>query len=240
MTPTEVIRDATGRPLSDEDGNPLVLKLRPALADAEIEAFAKQLPCPLPAEIRELLAYCTGFDEGPVDLVDFTGRDCSFEYPDALPHGHPIAGDGFGNFWVVDLSPSSTQWGPIYFACHDAPVILYQSPTLEHFLVELFRFSQPPYASLVDDVHEDRLFQVWRKNPGVLPQQECLKSEDPGIRQFARELDATFQIIDLRNAEVGFGFSWGRYGPKTVVRRFGTVPIFAYQKPPSLLRRIFG
>jgi len=118
-------------------------------------------------------------------------------------------------------------------------VILYQSPTLEHFLVELFKLCQPPHSSLVDDVHEDRLFQVWRKNPGAIPQQECLQAEDPDVRQFAAELDASFQIVDLRKAPVGLGFSWGRYGPKTVVRRFGAQPIFAYQKPPSLLKRVF-
>jgi hypothetical protein len=92
----------------------------------------------------------------------------------------------------------------------------------------------------VDDVHEDRLFQVWRKNPGAHPQQECLQSRDADMRQFAAELDASFQIIDLRKSQVGSGFSWGRYGPKTVVRRFGTLSIFAYQEPPSLLQRIFG
>jgi hypothetical protein len=26
----------------------------------------------------------------------------------------------------------------------------------------------PPHESLVDDVHEDRLYHVWRMNPGVL------------------------------------------------------------------------
>ncbi len=238
-TPAEVIRDATTRSLSDRDGKPITLKLRPGMSDGEIESFAAHLPCPLPPDIRELLALCTGFEDDPIDLVDFTGRDCRFEFSDALPHGHPIAADGFGNFWVVDLLPDSTHWGPIYFACHDAPVMLYQGPTLEHFLVELFKLALPPHKSLVDDVHEDRLFHVWRKNPGVVSQQECLQSEDADIRQFARQLDGSFQIVDLRSAQVGFGFSWGRYGPKTIVRRFAGLPIFAYQKPPGLFHRIF-
>ena len=173
-------------------------------------------------------------------LVDFTGRDCDVELSDLFPHGHPFAADGSGNFWVVDLLPTSTQWGPIYYACHDAPVILYQSPTVEHFLAELFKGSEPPYKSLVDDVHEDRLFEVWHKNPGVKEQAECLRSNDEDLKRFAQALDASYQIVDLRNPQVGSGFSWGRYGPRTVVRRFGTVPLFAYQKPSSFLRKLFG
>src|SRR5262245_2649139 len=137
VTPADVIREATTRSLSNERGKPITLQLRPGMSDAEIEEFARHLPCALPPEIHELLRYGTGFDRSPLHILDFTGRDCLFEYADAFPYGLPIAGDGCGNFWVVDLLPESTQWGPIYFACHDAPVILYQSPTLEQFLVDV-------------------------------------------------------------------------------------------------------
>lgn len=46
----------------------------------------------------------------------------------------------------------------------------------------------------------------------------------------------------LRQAQIGMGFSFGRYGPKPVVRRFKLLPIFAYQKEEKkgLLGRIFG
>ncbi len=145
----------------------------------------------------------------------------------------------FGNFWVIDLLPTSKTWGPIYFACHDAPVILYQSPGLSHFLVELFKMSIPPRKSLVDDVHEDRLFDVWRKNPGVMSYDECIKSADAELKSFATQLGPSFQIIDMRTPEIGFGFSWGRYGAKTVVRRHGNIPIFAYQKRVGILERLF-
>jgi len=39
------------------------------------------------------------------------------------------------------------------------------------------------------------------------------------------------------------GFSWGRYGPPTDVRRRGFLRLFAYAPPerkPGLVRRIFG
>src|SRR5215218_6943458 len=92
-------------------------------------------------------------------------------------------------FWVVDLHPDTTRWGPIYFACHDAPVIHYQADSLEQFLIELFRMFEPPQRSLIHDVHEDRLACVWRTNPGVLSYEQCLRSEDQVLSAFARELD---------------------------------------------------
>jgi hypothetical protein len=161
------VREALTRPLVSEDGEPVRLELLPPLSDSERTAFEGRLPCPLPSEVRELLSVCSGFEGSAVDLVDFTGVRCLFTYEAVFPHGLPIAADGFGNFWVVDLLPTSQGWGPIYFACHDAPVI-------------------------------------------------------------------------LREPQLGFGFSWGRYGPSTVVRRHESLPLFAYQAPQGLLNRLLG
>jgi len=231
MTPLDIIRDAHTKPLTTENGDPVALELLSPLSLEELTAFQSRLPCKLPAEIRELLLYCSGFEGGAAAVVDFTGERCSFEFEEAFPYGLPVAADGFGNFWVVDLLPTSKIWGPIYFACHDAPIILYQSPSLSHFFVELFKLNIPPFRSLIDDVHEDRLFQVWRNNPGVLTHDSCVNSADAELKAFAEELGPSFQIIDMRDAEVGFGFSWGRYGPRTVVRRRGLMPVFAYKEP---------
>lgn len=240
MSLADLVRDAIRLPLVTEDGDPSPLELAPGLSDAEIDRLAATLPCPLPDDVRELLRLCAGFSRSPLEIVDFTGRDCDYGDETVFPYGHPFAADGFGNFWVVDLLPSSTDWGPIYFACHDAPVILYQSATLADFLTELFRFGQPPHRSLIDDVHEDRLFHVWGKNPGVIDHADALVSNDRDIRTFAEQLGPTFQIIDLRNAPIGMGFSWGRYGPQTVVRRCGELPIWAYEQRPGFWARLFG
>jgi hypothetical protein len=107
-------------------------------------------------------------------------------------------------------------------------------------LSELFRMFEPPHQSLIDDVHEDRLAHVWRTNPGVLSYEQCLASEDPILSAFGRELGDSFQIIDLRLAKPGDGFSWGRYGPRTQIKRFGRHAVFAYEKPKSVISRLFG
>ncbi|MHC4997250.1 MAG: SMI1/KNR4 family protein, partial [Planctomycetota bacterium] len=116
----------------------------------------------------------------------------TFEQEDLFPHGVPIASDGWGNFWVVDLTPDSSEFGPVWFACHDAPVILYQSDNLSEFLIELFKLCHPPYKSLVDDVHEDRIRNVWRTNPGVLDHESCMQSSDKTLCEFALALPPSY------------------------------------------------
>ncbi|HJY78452.1 MAG TPA: SMI1/KNR4 family protein [Burkholderiales bacterium] len=230
MSLLESVKEAAAKPLTNQDGEPEPLRLEPALSSARIDELERRLPCAIPADVRELLGLCSGFTGPGVDFVDFTGEMCAFEHLEVFPRGHPIAADGYGNFWVVDLWPQSRHWGPIYFACHDAPVILYQSTGLDEFLSELFKCGSAPHKSKIDDVHEDRLFQVWRKNPGVKEHAECLASPDPELCAFAAQLGPRFQFVDMRAAPVGYGFSWGRYGPRTVVKRHGALPIFAYER----------
>lgn len=239
MALIDLIEEISRSTFSDEDGHPLTVRLLPGLSRAEIETFAATLPCPLPVEVRALLERCSGID-GMLEGIDFCGRmfGDAFGQDEFFPHALPIAHDGFGNYWIIDLLPDSTTWGPIYFACHDAPVMLYQGPDLADFLRELIRYHQPPYKSLIDDVHEDRLFNVWATSPGVMEQTACLLSEDPVLRTFAEELDQEWRIIDLRNAVPGQGFAWGIGGPNTEWRRHGTLAVFANKRKKGWLERL--
>jgi hypothetical protein len=240
MTLAQIVRDAQSLSLRDEDGDPVTLKLLSALTPEEMHQFERGLPCPVPNEVRDLLRLCRGVNGLAFGVLDFTGASLSFGHPEVFPHGLPVAGDGYGNFWVLDLLPGTTSWGPVYFDCHDPPIVLFQSDSLATFLLELIKMSIPPHASAVDDVHEDRLFDVWMKNPGVQSYEQCRSSTDAALARFARSLGPTFEFIDMRSAPVGFGFSWGRYGANTVIRRAGAERIFAYQRKVSLLRSLFG
>src|SRR6266404_512762 len=231
MTAIEHIKTAQQAKLVDEDGEPVALELSPALRSDQIDSFQNQAGQPLPEELRAVLSFCSGIG-GCLDGIDFTGANMAFEHKEVFPNGLPIARYGFGNFWVLDLTPQTTKAAPVFFACHDPPVILYQSADVASFLSEVFRMSTPPHKSLVDDVHEDRLFDVWRKNPGVIDQPTAAASSDVALRSFASELPEHFQIVDLRSVGPGMGFSWGRYGPRTELRRQGYERIFGYAKPP--------
>jgi hypothetical protein len=225
----ELLKQSQGTLFVSEDGIEDRFELKPALTEQELATFEGSLPCPIPEEVREVLRFARGFD-GVLGGVSFAGLPAGFGLEQIFPHAVALAGDGFGNFWVVDLTRESMSWGPILYACHDAAVVVFQTDSLLHFLQEVIRYGNKPWKSEIDDVHESLSDRIWRENPGVLSFSQCIDSEDQDLKAFATSLDETWQLIDLRNPNLGDGFSWGRYGPKTVNRRFEEKRIFAYQK----------
>lgn len=216
------------------------LQLKPPLSATDIASLEAELGHRLPEDLRLLLGRTAAIEGAQLEF-DFTGRTMDFESRDLFPAGVPIAHDGAGNFWVADTNPREPQTAPVFFASHDPPVVLYQSDDVGDFLHEVFRDAEPARASLVDDVHEDRLFRVWRENPGTVNHATALAGDEE-LRAFAAELNDRFTFVDLRAPQVGMGFSWGRHGPRTELRRHGYEQLFAYARPegkPSLLSRLF-
>ena len=238
MKPIEIIKQADGTNFEGEDGDIEEFKLLPGLSESEILELESRVPCYLPDDIRELLQFSRGFD-GVLDSVDFSGLYSGFDFENIFICPIPIAHDGFGNYWIVDLTSKSVSWGPIFFVCHDAPVIVYQTDSLGHFISEVLKFGNPPWKSEIDDVHEEYHLRIWNDNPGLLSYKECINSGDIALKDFAESLDNSFHFIDLRSAKTGSGWSWGRYGPKTVNCRYKEELIFAYQKK-TFLQRLLG
>jgi len=235
----DILKEAEGIKLEDEDGDVHDLKLLPPLTERELSQLESQLPCQLPEDAKLLFNYCRGF-EGVLESIDFSGGlTAGFGMEEIFPHAIPIAHDGFGNYWIVDITKESTTWGPIFFVCHDTPVIVFQTDNLSHFISEVIRFGNPPWQSEIDDVHEKYHFRIWKENPGILSYEQCIDSGDEDLVIFAQSLGEDFLICDLRNPQLGDGFSWGRYGPRTVLRRFGAKRIFAYKVRKSLWQRLF-
>jgi hypothetical protein len=236
-----ILQEARSASLVSEDGDPVELVLEPALDETEIVEVERALGCGLPPELRALLQFTSGVD-GILDVVDFSGRtlELGFGLDEVFPTCVTIAHDGFGNYWVVDVAPGDGDSSPVFFCCHDAPVILFQSATLAEFCRELIRMVEPPHTSLLDDVHEDRLFEVWRNNPDTISHAEAVASPDEVLRTFGSELDDRFVIVDLRRVPVGMGFSWGRYGRRSLLRRHGHERVFAVGRGErrGLLKRL--
>lgn len=239
MSLLDLVTGSAGTRMVDEDGNEDVLRLLPPATADEIRALEASLPCPLPSHIRALLAVTRGFENGPLESIDFGGLPGGFGMEELFPHALALAHDGFGNYWVADLQAESVDWAPIWFACHDPPVIAYQCDSLERFVREILRLANPPFESELDTVHEDVVSEIWRHNPGVVSVPSARASDDETVRVFAESLDDHLEIIDLRNAGIGDGFSWGRYGPRTRVFRAGATALFACE-PKSRLQRLFG
>jgi cell wall assembly regulator SMI1 len=227
--------------LKDEEGHEQILKLQPPATEEEIRALAGRLPCPIPDDIRNALRVSKGLVNGPLEsfsLVDLEG----FGFEELLPHAYSIAHDGCGNYWVLDLLPTTTNWGPIYYACHDPAVLAYQSATIEAFLGDVIAMWRAGPRSPIDVVHEDVVHRIWRENPDTLTPADLERSTDTTLRAFAADLSSAAIVVDLRHAALGEGFSWGRFGPKTIVRRAGEERVWALMPPkrrPGLLARLF-
>ena len=237
----DALRRLDGLKLKDEDGHERMLELEPPATEAELQALASRLPCPIPDDVRDALRVSKGLANGPLEsfsLLDLEG----FGLEEMLPHAYSIAHDGYGNFWVLDLLPGATSWGPVFYACHDPAVLAYQSATIEEFLNDLIAMWQPGSRSPIDVVHEDVVGEIWAKNPGVMTPAALQNSSDTLLRTFIGELPSTALVVDLRRAGVGQGFSWGRFGPRTTVRRAGDERVWALIPPerkPGLFARLF-
>lgn len=234
-TPLELLEQIQTTAFYEEDGDPLKIKILPPISESELKALESKVPAPIPPDVMELLKTSKGL-EGLLECVDFTG-ELGFEMLDLFPSGLPIAYDGFGNYWVVDLTSKSTQWGPIFFCCHDAPVIVYQASSLGEFMEDLIEFGTDFKNSRLNKVHEDYHYKVWKENPNVLTYEECINSIDPALAEFASSLTPRYLFIDLRNPKIGDGLSWGRFGAKTILKRYGEERIFAYERK-SFFERI--
>jgi cell wall assembly regulator SMI1 len=237
----DMLRSLAGLRLTDEDGQAHLLELRPPATDAEIRRLEETLPAPLPEEMRAALGVTTGLENGPLEsfsLLDLEG----FGLEEAFPHAYSIAHDGSGNYWVLDLLPGDGAWGPVFYACHDPPVIGYQAETIEAFLGDVVARWRPG-RSPVDRMREEEVHRIWRDHPGLLTPDGAAGSDDPVLAGFAATLPAEARIADLRRARFGEGFAWGRFGPRTDIRRAGQERLWAIIPPerkPGLLRRLFG
>ncbi len=242
----EYIEDLRGQRLIDEEGLDFQLELLPPASKDDIIRLESIIPCSLPQDIRDLLELTSGFVYTPIEALTFYnlepfahppkpsvdgGDIITNEGPDHIfPCAMPIANHGDGDQWVIDLTAQSKNWGPIYFLAHDPPVIVYQSPNLRIFIDEVIEYGKE-LAGEIADVMEFEVHQVWSDSSTGMLAEECRNSDDMEIRKFARNLNGRWFIHDLRNAEIGDGFTWGRYGPHTKLARHGNLPIFAYEEP---------
>lgn len=209
------------------------VELLPPLDDEEFRRLEAQIPCPLPEDARDLFRYARGFRvRHPVlhgahyrlSDVDLSGLDAEFGLEQVFPRALSMADDGCGNYWVVDLTRNSASWGPVFYACHDPAVVVYQAEDLAGFIEDVLS----PDNKL--EAVQKAAGEIWWKNPAVITYEECANSTDEDLKNFVQSLDPSYQFVDLRRAKLGDGFSWGRYGPATVSKRFGEKRVFAYQR----------
>jgi hypothetical protein len=235
----DLVLGAAGRKLNTFDEEQLTPVLQQPASHARIVELERKLGFALPPELREILTLAAG-----LDLVD-EGRevDDPIRFDGIERCGHEelfgwvlmISTDGAGNDWVIELRPDQQVLGPVWFLCHDARVLVYQSPDLATFLADNLRYLQPPHDGPIEHVVEHAVHEVWAQELD-LPRNELLESPDPLLRTFANALPEGWFVRDLRRAKPGDGMPIGRFGPQTPLARAGDEFVFAYGSRSRLQR----
>ncbi|WP_343304153.1 SMI1/KNR4 family protein [Chitinophaga niabensis] len=195
------------------------VELMPGLSDKEIDTIAKHLRTRhIPDDVRELLQFSSGFLFYGLDAITFDGTK-DFEMLNLIPNPVRVAGDGYGNYWVLDVDKDG-NWGSVFYVCTDPAVIVKQSENLAEFLQHLHEYGTDMRKSSIDVVHEIVVNDIWNRDDGLITRDEAKYSNDEELAAFAAQLPYNYYIGDLRNKPIGSGFAWGKFGPnvRSVIR----------------------
>lgn len=79
-----------------------------------------------------------------------------------------------------------------FSTCHDAPVVVYQFPSLLEFLQQ---FRRQPSLSDFETNLQAWTSRIWRENPGTLSSDQAL-TLDAELADFARQLGPDWTFVD--------------------------------------------
>lgn len=194
-----------------EDGDEYEVGLLPGMNEQKIVDFTNRLPEKrLPEDISALLRFARGFRFSPLDEVTFDGLDM-FGLERLFPCSVQLAGDGFGNFWILDID-NQGNWGPVFYVCHDPAVVVMHSASLAEFISHVDEFGKVLSTSHLDKVHEGIVNEIWGTGQNLIDYAAAVQSADSVLKEFATRAGQDYMIADLRAAVNGAGFSWGQFG----------------------------
>ena len=242
MTALEQLKAILNNRYETEDGDKYQVELKQGLSEEQIDNLAKQLPTGhIPNDIRELLKFASGFEFSGIDEVTFDGVG-QFGFENVFPHSLQLVGDGYGNFWILEVDGEG-NWGHVYYVCHDPAVVVKHSENLAEFIKHVEEFGEKGSQSHLDTIHEKTVMNIWSSDNGFIEVQQARKSSDTTLKHFAEQLPDNFMVTDLRDKPNGAGFAWGKFGPNIDnAVRHDTELLWGFekQKKKGLLSKLFG
>ncbi|TDO26982.1 SMI1/KNR4 family protein [Sediminibacterium goheungense] len=243
MTVTEKLKSILNEQYISEDGEKYQIALLPGLTEQEIDSLSKGVPGgQIPSDIRELLKFASGFEISGLEEITFTGIG-QFGFEEIFPNSVQLAGDGFGNFWILDIDQNGS-WGNVFYVCHDPAVVVKHSDSLLEFIHHVDEFGKKGNASNLDIIHEKTVKEIWQNESGFIDIDNARQSNDLTLKKFALSLADNFVIADLRNKPNKSGFAWGKFGTKIEnAVRHNIEPLWAIEKQikrGGFLSKLFG
>ena len=219
-----------------EDGDMYQVEVMEGMSTEEIYNFRQKLPSQnLPNDIEELLRFSKGFEFYGLEEVQFDTFNY-FGFVELFPRSIQLAGDGFGNFWILDIDLKG-NWNSVYFVCHDPAVVVKQAENLSQFISQVDEYGSKGGESTLGLVHDKVVFDIWNSKVGIMEKNEKIYDYD----SMDVELPETFLVADLVHQPIMKGFSWGKWGPNPKIVRLSDDPIWAVEKTvkQGWLSRIF-
>ena len=154
-----------------------------------------------------------------------------------FPNSIQLAGDGFGNFWILDID-SKGNWNSVYFVCHDPAVVVKHSENLAEFIKHVDEFGQKGDQSNLDIIHKKSVWEIWDAKIGIMERNKMEYDFENG--QF--KLPEIYLVADLSNEPIRTGFPWGKSGPNPKIIRPTDDPIWIVENhvKQGFLSRLFG
>jgi hypothetical protein len=160
-----------------------------------------------------------------------------------FPNSVQLTGDGFGNFWILDIDQKG-NWGNVFYVCHDPAVIVKHSESLSEFIKHVHDFGKNGKTSNLDIIHEKSVIEIWQDMDNFITIDNAKQSNDATLREFALSLVENFVIADLRNKPNKGGFAWGKFGKKIEnAVRYKSELLWAIERPvkkTGFLSKLFG
>lgn len=209
MTPKQQLESILSNQYESEDGDLYKVELLDGMTDSEIENLKSQLPNnTLPNEVEELLRLSKGFEFYGLEEVRFDAFGY-FGFEKMFPNSIQLAGDGFGNFWILDVD-SKGSWNSVYYVCHDPAVIIKHSENLSEFIKHVDEFGQKGNQSNLDIIHEKTVMDIWNEKVGIMEKNE----KDYNFENREVEFPEMFLVADLTEKRVKQGFLPRLFGGK--------------------------
>ena len=238
MKPIEQLKSILSNEYESEDGDKYKVQLLDGMSDKEIEELKSKLPKNnLPNEIEELLRFARGFEFWGIDEIRFDTFG-NFGFEEYFPKSVELAGDGFGNFWILDVNDNG-EWKEVYYVCHDPPAIVKHSNNLGDFIKDIDLFGRLGRESNLDIIHEKIVGDIWNEKISIMEQNE---NDYEFPQEITNQLPEIFMVADLTNKPIRTGFNWAKYGVNSKVIRFQDKPIWIMEKKvkQGFLSRLFN
>ncbi len=154
-----------------------------------------------------------------------------------FPYSIELAGDGLGNFWILDID-SHGNWNSIYYVCHDPAVIVKSSENLGEFIMQIDEFGTQGHESTLTIIQEATVTEIWKRGAEGMTN----NGRDYDLGNWQIEFPEVFLIADLTGESIKTGFPWSISGPRTKIIRPTDKPLWIVEKRKkrNFLLKLFG